>query len=67
MGVGGHSKFSEDCEGSGGRQRKGPGKANGGFGGIGIELKRQDGGKGSRIKEVDENGGAGVDSSVEKV
>ena len=46
VGVGGHRKFSDDCEGVGG---KGPGEANGGFGGIGVELKRQDGGKGWRI------------------
>ena len=38
-----------------------------GFGGIGVELKRQDGGKGWRIEEVDRNGGTGVDSSEEKV
>ena len=42
-GVGGHMEFSEDCKGVGG---KGPGGANGGVGGIGVELKRQDGGKG---------------------
>ena len=47
VGVGGHREFSEDCEGVGG---KGPGGANGGFGGIGVDLKRQDGGKGWRIE-----------------
>ena len=46
---------------------KGPGGANGGLGGIGVELKRQDVGKGWRIEEVDGNGGTGVDSSEEKV
>ena len=40
VGVGGQRKFAEDCEGFGGRQSKGPGGANGGFGGIGVELKR---------------------------
>ena len=64
MGVGGHQECSEDCEGVGG---KGPGGANGGFGGIQAELKRQDGGRGWRIKEVDRNGGPGVDSSEQKV
>ena len=48
VGVRGHRKFSEDCEGVGG---KGPGGANGGFGVIGVELKRQDGGKGWNIEE----------------
>ena len=67
MGVGGHRKCSEDCEGSGGRQRKGPGGANGGFCGLGVELKREDIGKGRRIAEVHKNGGTGVDSSEEKV
>ena len=66
MGVGGHREFSEDCEGSGGRQTKGLGGAIGGFGGKGLELKRQDSGKGWIIEEVDGNGGAGVDSLEEK-
>ena len=56
-------EFSEDCEGVGG---KGPGGANEGFGGIGVELKRQDGGKGLRIEEGgDRKGGSGMDSSEE--
>ena len=57
-------EFSGDCEGVGG---KGPGGANVGFGGIGVELKRQDGGKGWRIEEVDGDRGTGVDPSEEKV
>ena len=43
VGVGGQSELSEECEGVG---SKGPGGAIGGFGGIGAELKRQDGGQG---------------------
>ena len=66
VGVGGQREFSEDCEGFGGRQSKGPGGANRGFGGVGEELKRQDGGKGWRIEEVWWTGGRGVDSSEEK-
>ena len=64
MGIGGHREFSEVCEGVGG---KGLGGANEGFGGIDVESKRQDGGKGWRIEEVDRNGGTGVDSSDERV
>ena len=65
VGVGGQKGFSEECEGIGNR---GPGGASGGFGGIGAELKRHDGGKGWRIEEGgDRKGGSGLDSSAESL
>ena len=53
VGVGGQKDFVGDCEGVGGRQSECPGGANGRLGGLGEELKRQIGGKGWRIEEVD--------------
>ena len=65
VGVGGQNELSEECEGLG---STGPGGASGGFGGIGAELQRQDGGKGWRIEEGgDRKGGSGLDSSTESL
>ena len=62
VGVGGQSRLSEECEGVG---SNGP---EGASGGIGAELKRQDGGKGWRIEEGgDRKGGSGLDSSAESL
>ena len=63
-GVGGSEDCSGDWEGVGGRQGKVPVGANGRFGGLGEELKRQDGGEGWRIEEV-ERCAIGADSSEE--
>ena len=54
-----------DCEGVGGRQSKGPGGANGMFGGLEEETKRQDEGKGWITEEV-ERCWIGADPSEER-
>ena len=49
--VGGKEDVLGDCAGVGGRQSKGPGGANGRFGGLGEEFKRQDGGHNGELRK----------------